>query len=1412
LIDKDKHHFHEVDTHHSQLKHLVSVEQEQNNGRHSAKFSLMYKIPLAVFCLTLFVSIGVGLVYLFESQKILTAQEQLKIEQQSQIVTPMVTQIYDQGVKDVDFLRNTPPIEAIVQAIKDNDSASLAVWQTRLKRIFTELLKTKPSYKKISYLLLGDKNRVLVSAKRTEGIVTALSEEELPQDVPLEALGSIRSAPHGSIIVSNVLSANTTNTSEVNLYTAGTVFDTEFGALFGMVAIEIDFERYVRFLANNELKDINFYLADYHGGIIYRPAQSSDSELSKVTISQQFPNVVYELRAFVNDVNASKKNLNLSKDKFSLGIVSKITPIKGSSTKPLYLLVENASTDYLAQARNMQYRVLLLGFILAVITLGLAIFASRQMIKPLADMTSAIHGYEKEGVFKSLPVNYVDEIGVLARSFSRLLNRVHNQSEQEKTATREAKDAEAKLQAVLDSIADAVLNIDNKGKILSFNKAAQHIFGYQENEVVGQDIAMLMPYEYAKEHGKHIARYFETGESTILGVGRELPAIRKSGDKFPVHLSISRVETVDGIIFTGLLRDVTAQKLIEAERKRVLEQTKALAWRLDFALDAPRIGVWDFDINSRQIHWDTRMCELFGTSMDSEFSPEEIWLHSIHPDEAVSISKELEKMIATEEITSFIYRIILSDKSIRVLESHAQIQKQGEDKRIVGTSRDITEQHNLQLLKEQALDVANESLKLKSEFLASMSHEIRTPMNGVIGMLGLLEQSELTAQQRHQLNLANSSAHSLLSLINDILDFSKIEAGKLSLELIDFDIQHELSVLVESMAYRAQEKGLELILDVTGVYVRVVRGDPGRLRQVIANLIGNAIKFTEQGEIVVNVSTREVAGRVLFICDVIDTGIGIAASKIGGLFESFSQVDATTTRKYGGTGLGLAIVKQLCALMDGDVSVKSSLGKGSTFTVTANLKASNMSDISVPQINIAGTPILIVDDNETNLAVLTAQLQIWGADVTSARNGEEALEVVENKAQIFAVALLDMKMPQMNGVELGKRLKRHPYGKDMKLIIMTSLEQPGDTEYFGKLGFSGYFPKPVTTADLHDALALVIENKNEIAQLKPLITTHNLQVVRHRPWESNTLSGARVLIVEDNRVNQAVLLGILANLHAETDVAVNGIDALDKLNQSSHDLPFQLVIMDCQMPEMDGYETTKEIRRGSAGDRYSTIPIIALTANAMRGDRERCLEAGMNDYIAKPVDAEVVNGTLLKWLNIHTSKKDPSDLEINLNSKLEEVSNRVNSGDIKRNENLKQYEQPTQSDNPTREPAAQNGESYTRSAVWDKQNFLQRIQSNQQLAQKLIDLYLEDTPQLLNSLSQSIRNNDFIQTKAHAHKLKGASNNIGAQRIAGLSVKIELLAENQDKQSIEAHIVQTREQFELFNQTVHELPILANES
>ncbi|WP_448548654.1 response regulator [Thalassotalea fusca] len=1395
MIDRDKQHTHEVEYQQNHLKNIVGVEQDLESDKQSAKFSLMHKIPLAVFCLTLFVSIGVGLVYLFESQKILTAQEQLKIEQQSQIVTPMLTQIYDQGVKDIDFLRNTPPIEAIVKAIKYKDQASLGVWQARLQRIFTELLKTKPSYNKISYILVSEKNQVLVSAKRTNGVVTALSDQQLPQDVPLEALSSIKNAPLGSIIVSNVLSANTTNTSEVNLYVAGTVFDNELGSLFGMVAIEIDFERYVSYLAQNELKDINFYLADYHGGIIYRPIRSENIDRSNTTISQQFPHVVDELRAFVNDLDASKRNLNLSQDKFSLGIVSKITPTKGSTTKPLYLLVENASTDYLTQARNMQYRVLLLGFFLAVITLGFAIIASMRMIKPLADMTSAIHGYEKEGIFKPLPVNYVDEIGVLARSFSRLLFRVHNQSQQEKTSTQEAKDASAKLQAVLDSIADAVVNIDNEGKILSFNKAAQNIFGYQEQEVVGRDIAMLMPFEYAKEHGKHIERYFETGESSILGVGRELPAIRKDGDKFPVHLSISRVETVDGVIFTGLLRDVTAQKLIEAERKRVLDHTKALAWRLDFALDAPGIGVWDFDINSQQIHWDNRMYELFGTSMDSELTPEEIWLHSIHPDEAVIISKEFEKIIATEEVVSFIYRVILPDKSIRVLESHAQIQNQGDDKRIVGTSRDITEQHNLQVIKEQALDIANESLKLKSEFLASMSHEIRTPMNGVIGMLGLMEQSDLMPQQRHQLKLANSSAHSLLTLINDILDFSKIEAGKLTLELIDFDVQHELSLLVESMAYRAQEKGLELILDVTGVKTRIARGDPGRLRQIIANLIGNAIKFTEQGEIVVKVKTKQGAGRVLFRCEISDTGIGIDDAKIGGLFESFSQVDATTTRKYGGTGLGLAIVKQLCELMEGEVMVQSSLGQGSTFTVAVSLLPSQMSNVSVPEIDIAGTPILIVDDNDTNLAVLKAQLQIWGASVTSGKNGKEAMEIVDKNTSSFAIALLDMKMPEMNGVELGKKLKQHPNGKHIKLIIMTSLEQPGDTEYFGQLGFSGYFPKPVTTTDLHDALALVIENKSVISQLKPLITTHNLQVVRHRPWESNSLNNVRILIVEDNRVNQAVLLGILANLHANTEVAINGIDALDKLNQSHSDSPFQLVIMDCQMPEMDGYEATKEIRRGSAGDRYSTIPIVALTANAMKGDRERCLEAGMNDYIAKPVDAEAVKDTLLKWLHIHMSKSGGD---------LTEQFQTVDANELKQNQYL------TPSETPSYEPTVQNGENSSNTQVWKKQDFLLRIQNNQQLAQKLIDLYLDDTPQLLNSLSESINDDDFIQVKAHAHKLKGASNNIGAQQIATLSIEIELFAENQDKQSLEAHIAQTREQFELFYQAVRELPILAS--
>lgn len=688
------------------------------------------------------------------------------------------------------------------------------------------------------------------------------------------------------------------------------------------------------------------------------------------------------------------------------------------------------------------------------------------------------------------------------------------------------------------------------------------------------------------------------------------------------------------------------------------------------------------------------------------------------------------------------------------------------------TMLDLRHSHEQQL--EKASLIAEQNSHLKSEFLATMSHEIRTPMNGVLGMLGLLLNSNLNKDQEDKANLAKSSAESLLILINDILDFSKVEAGKLTLELIDFDLRKMLGDFCDSMALNAQEKGIELILDVTNVEQSMVKGDSGRIRQILTNLVSNAIKFTPAGEILITVSTTtDINQKLSLSCVIQDTGIGIPENKISILFDKFTQVDASTTREFGGTGLGLAITKKLCLLMNGDITVKSTIGDGSQFTFTVQLDSSKKSTQVLPTFNINKLNILIVDDNDTNRKVLNGQLTHWGATVTEATSANEALHICqqygnEHSNHLFDIALLDMQMPVMNGADLGKVLQEK--FKAMKLVMMTSITTENETQYFADIGFSGFFTKPATTSDLFDALAIISEDGNALKQATPLVTHEYIRSLDRTKKNLPTQLSAytwpketRLLIVEDNRINQQVALGILKEFNLTADIAGNGLEAITAIKTAPKYAPYTLIIMDCQMPEMDGYDATINIRNGKAGQKNINIPIIAMTANAMEGDKEKCINVGMSDYISKPIEPDQLIKKIQYWLIEHQGL---------------EISEFVNQN----------IESSINDEQTTSEVSTQNNEndSTSEKTEWDIETALSRVRDNKKLLAKLVSLYLEDMPGHIKDLQQALQDKNIKIVKLTAHSIRGASGNLYAYRMQDLAKSIETyIIENIDSVNFE---------------------------
>lgn len=905
-----------------------------------------------------------------------------------------------------------------------------------------------------------------------------------------------------------------------------------------------------------------------------------------------------------------------------------------------------------------------------------------------------------------------------------------------KTAQEKLQRERMLLRTLIDNLPQVIYAKDAEARKTVVNRADMEIMGFdREEDALGKTDFELFPREYAEKYYADDMTVIKEGKPII---NREELVIEASGKKRWILTTKIPLKDSQGNVvgLVGVGHDFTERKEAEEllKRERILLRTvidhlpntvyvkdrqgrKTLANAAELKMmgcktEEEAIGKTDFDIYPREIaekFWADDLSVLNGKAV-------------LNREEVIIDPQGNKKWWLTSKLP-------LKDEK-------------GEIIGLVGIGQDITERKQFEEELQKAKEIAEDASRAKSEFLANMSHEIRTPMNGIIGMSGLLLETELTPEQRDYAETIRNSGEALLTILNDILDFSKVEAGKLELEELDFSLHSVIEDTADLMAFKAQEKGLEFICFIEPDVPQWLRGDPGRLRQIIINLLGNAIKFTPKGEVSITVSLLERNDeKATLLFEVSDTGIGIPEERLENLFTPFNQLDSSTTRRYGGTGLGLSISKRLTEMMEGKIGVRSTPGKGSTFWFTAKF-------ILVKEAPVNGLPaldalkerrILIVDDNSTNRKLLKVLLQSWGCSYDEASNGEIAISKLRSafrEGKPFDVALLDMNMPEMSGEELGKKIKDDKELGSTILIMLTSVSLRGDVARLRQIGFSGYLTKPIRQIHLLQTLANLFSPSDTSKSRKKEIFIED-------QTQSSKKRGFRILVAEDNITNQKVALKMLEKLGYHADAVANGFEALKALSE----IPYDLVLMDCQMPEMDGYEATKLIRDVSSFVLNHKIPIIAMTAHAMEGDREKCLNIGMNDYIAKPVTMRDLEKTLQRWL-----------------------------GD------KKQTEQETIPEKQV--------EDKIDPEFFDPNFLVQQLGGDKDTAAVILKGFLADVQSQIAALESAFSSRNIKEAIRLSHSIKGASGNVGAFALKKAAAEIEAALKAEKLDNIEKSIAE----------------------
>jgi len=870
------------------------------------------------------------------------------------------------------------------------------------------------------------------------------------------------------------------------------------------------------------------------------------------------------------------------------------------------------------------------------------------------------------------------------------------------TQAKLGKQALQRYQLLSHHARDIILFVRRDGRILEANDSAVKAYGYTREELLSLDIFKLVGLN------SHSTLEHQMDKAWREGFLFESVHIRKDGSLFPVEVS-ARGVTIDGEkVILSIIRDITERKKAEAEIERSLSIHRS-------TIESTADGIMVVDLQRRIVSWNRRFTHMWRV-------PEELMEIGDGREVLKYVIGQLSEPQKFVENVQTLYHIpemevfdTLEFKDGRVFEWYCAPHRVNE--KIVGkvwNFRDITKQKEMEDQLRRAKEDAEAASRAKSEFLARMSHEIRTPMNGILGMVELALLTDLSREQREYITMAKASADSLLQIINDILDFSKIEAGKMELDESPFNLEETVTRVCDTLALRAHEKGLEMACYIHPDVPLNLIGDQIRLQQVLFNLMGNGIKFTHQGEVVMYVNVlKEENGMAQLEFVIRDTGIGIPSDKMSRLFKSFTQLESSHTRNYGGTGLGLIISKQLVNMMGGDLRVESTEGKGSTFTFTVVLPVGEETGRhKAEQIDITDIHVLVIDDNETNRVILERMLKNKGASVVLASRGQEGIELMrqyKKQNKPFDIILLDAHMPEMDGFTVARQIRHDCDLKDTAIMMLTSMDIKGGFERCRELGIEVYLVKPVQQEKLFGSIDTIIKMKHSTTKTKPPTQGSTVSLTDERARAgTQRLSRGRILFAEDNIINQRLVESLLKRRGYQITVVSNGRQAVEALEKDG----FDIILMDVQMPEMDGLEATRIIRdreKQTGGH----IPIIAMTAYAMKGDKERCLKAGMDGYISKPINTDELYGLLDQYLESGQPSVDLSGI---------------------------------------------------RAAVDDRT-----------LADQLVRLFIESYPSQLDGILKAIQLKDCEELERQAHAFKGAVSNFGAQRAFDLALRLETM-------------------------------------